>query len=545
MKEMKIKKITAVVLAIVMIISAGAFTVSAANPEETGLLPVRAIFEESGASVEWRAEDGTIHIELMGQAVILHTNQPLAYANNEAVELQDGIILWNGRSFITQTDLEILMRAVMRRPNPEENTPVAFMSKFAAGDIMGMLQTASAELQAAAEALAEIYQMILVSRGSFIDWSVEDSQEIDGYLIVDFAVNSTMGKSGYRVTVNPDGEVAGLFDLGFAFATIPVDEDAAYAAEPVVIGEDAQWAVDGLLTVPKDASEENPVPAVVLVHGSGSHNMDSSIFDNRPFYDIADYLSSNNIAVLRYNERGWTHADALIQLGAVMPSSVSEEYEDALSAIKILQDDPRIGKIYVAGHSLGGFIAPTIAELGEADGVIILAGTPRPLHHVSYDQNLQAINDAVKAGLITQDEADMLLDTVDAMLEEANNLPNLTDEEIEGMFVFGALPADYARSFYDVLPLPVISRNIIPTLILQPGRDFQVSVENDFNLFVENTKDYAHVQTVLYDGLNHLFMTARTDFNDIREYMLPGNVDETVLADIAEWILNENISGQE
>src|SRR5690606_14483155 len=57
----------------------------------------------------------------------------------------------------------------------------------------------------------------------------------------------------------------------------------------------------GTLTYPKGGG---PFPAVVLVNGSGQQNRDSEVFGHRPFKILADHLSKNGFAVLRYDDRG-------------------------------------------------------------------------------------------------------------------------------------------------------------------------------------------------------------------------------------------------
>ncbi|NJK97558.1 MAG: hypothetical protein HC905_24005 [Bacteroidales bacterium] len=43
---------------------------------------------------------------------------------------------------------------------------------------------------------------------------------------------------------------------------------------------------------------------MVLVSGSGPQNRDEELMGQKPFFRIADYLSSHGIAVLRYDDRG-------------------------------------------------------------------------------------------------------------------------------------------------------------------------------------------------------------------------------------------------
>ena len=57
----------------------------------------------------------------------------------------------------------------------------------------------------------------------------------------------------------------------------------------------------GTLTRPKGV--ENP-PAVVLISGSGPQNRDEELFNHRPFKVLADHLTRQGIAVLRFDDRG-------------------------------------------------------------------------------------------------------------------------------------------------------------------------------------------------------------------------------------------------
>ena len=45
-------------------------------------------------------------------------------------------------------------------------------------------------------------------------------------------------------------------------------------------------------------------PAVILISGSSPTNRDSESFHHKPFQVLADYLTRNGIAVLRYDDHG-------------------------------------------------------------------------------------------------------------------------------------------------------------------------------------------------------------------------------------------------
>ncbi|MFT3751336.1 MAG: CocE/NonD family hydrolase [Paludibacter sp.] len=57
----------------------------------------------------------------------------------------------------------------------------------------------------------------------------------------------------------------------------------------------------GTLTIPNQSGK---FPVVVLITGSGPQNRDEELMGHKPFLVLADYLTRNGIAVLRYDDRG-------------------------------------------------------------------------------------------------------------------------------------------------------------------------------------------------------------------------------------------------
>ncbi|MBR5260148.1 MAG: alpha/beta fold hydrolase, partial [Eggerthellaceae bacterium] len=158
--------------------------------------------------------------------------------------------------------------------------------------------------------------------------------------------------------------------------------------KPVVVGEGTKYPLKALVTLPDNIDE--PVPAVVFVHGSGSSNMDEQVGKLTPFRDLAEGLAQHGIASIRYDKRSFSHAREMMRnLGSSM--TVKEEtVEDAILASEILRQDPQIDpeKIFIVGHSRGGMLAPRIdAEGGNFRGLVIMAGTLRKLEEVLVGQN--------------------------------------------------------------------------------------------------------------------------------------------------------------
>jgi len=82
----------------------------------------------------------------------------------------------------------------------------------------------------------------------------------------------------------------------------------------------------------------------------------------------------------------------------------------------------------------------------------------------------------------------------------------------------------------------------LPMLILQGGRDYQVTME-DFRGWEEGLTGQDRVYFKFYPDLNHLFISG-TGKSTSAEYKKPGNVAQVVIKDIAEWAKANQIEFQ-
>lgn len=200
--------------------------------------------------------------------------------------------------------------------------------------------------------------------------------------------------------------------------------------EKIVIGAETKYPLNGILSIPSETS--GLFPAVVLVHGSGPSNMDEKVGNNSPFKDLAKGLSEKGIAVLRYDKRTRVYGKEMRNNPGL---SVKEEtIEDAILAADFLRKDSRIdsNKIFIAGHSLGGMLAPRIdAEGGNFAGIIIMSGSPRRLEEIIMDQNndlLNSLNKLLK--MIAKKQ-------IAALSSKFANIYNLSNEEAKSILILG------------------------------------------------------------------------------------------------------------
>ncbi|MBO4342661.1 MAG: alpha/beta hydrolase, partial [Clostridia bacterium] len=155
-------------------------------------------------------------------------------------------------------------------------------------------------------------------------------------------------------------------------------------SKKIVIGEGTEYPLNGLLTLPDDIS--SPVPAVVMVHGSGPSNMDEKVMKLTPFKDLAEGLARHGIASIRYDKRTFVYARKMKKLNVTVRE---ETIDDALLAADLLRQIPEIdgGNIFILGHSMGAMLAPRIdADGANAKGLILMAGTPYRLEEVVINQ---------------------------------------------------------------------------------------------------------------------------------------------------------------
>src|SRR5699024_10947933 len=143
-----------------------------------------------------------------------------------------------------------------------------------------------------------------------------------------------------------------------------------YHSEEVTFHNDiSDITLAGTLTYPKTGTD---FPAVILITGSGPENRNEELMGHKPFLVIADYLTRQGIAVLRYDDRGVAESG-----GTYKGSTILDFATDAAAAFQYLQtrDEIDADKIGLMGHSGGGAIAPLVAANNKQVAfVITLAG---------------------------------------------------------------------------------------------------------------------------------------------------------------------------
>jgi dienelactone hydrolase len=422
----------------------------------------------------------------------------------------------------TPSDLEALARTLTEKLAARE---YASVETHFDGDMRSGLPTAK---------LGETWDALIGQVGAFQSIDGTSTQTAQGYQIVLVTTRFQKATLNLKWVFDGKSQVAGFFIVPVQPVTSWVPpayaKPASFHEEAIMVGA-KPWQLHGTLTLPNGAG---PFPAVVLVAGSGPEDQDESIAANKPFKDIAWGLASRKIAVMRYNKRTQEYSK---ELQAHMTGfTVNEEsVDDARAAIALLAKRPEIDtrRIFVLGHSMGGTLAPRIAQGDqEVAGLVILAGTTRPLERVVVDQ-LKYI--AGLQGQITP-RAQKQIDSAEQSAKEIESPTLAADTKLD---ILGSpIPGSYFLDLRNYHPAETAAQLKIPMLILRGDHDYQVTAE-DMNGWRNALSGKPNVTWKVYPGLYHLFMassSAGTGLGTPADYQKAGHVEQAVIEDIKTWI---------
>jgi len=388
-----------------------------------------------------------------------------------------------------------------------------------------------------ADKLAALWTKQLPAQvGAFKQQGPARREQLQGYEIVLITCSFEKTLLDARVVFDKDGKIAGL---QFVPPAPPAKYEPPAYADPskftetgVTVGS-GDWALPGTLTMPKGAG---PFPGLVLVHGSGPNDRDETLGPNKPFQDLAWGLASRGVAVLRYDKRSKVHGKRIVadpELEAAMTVK-DETIDDALAAAGLLKRTKGIDgrRVFILGHSLGGYLLPRIAMAAEPlslAGFISMAGLTRPLDDTILRQMTYLYG---LAGNTLPDEDKKRLEGIKA---DVARIKALTEADLGSTTkILGAMPAYWLDvRGYDP---PALAKKVkAPMLFLQGGRDYQVQTV-DLENWKKALGSRPDVEFRLYPKLNHLFYEGEGLLVPLEYMQKHGSVAPYVIDDIAGWI---------
>ncbi|MEE2819895.1 MAG: alpha/beta fold hydrolase [Planctomycetota bacterium] len=389
----------------------------------------------------------------------------------------------------------------------------------------------------------------------------------DGELI------ASLAEAGLKFTIrNFDGQDSliaemqqGAFETTIALEKIdampemkrpqhPVEPYPYETREVVSMHPDGTHVLAGTLTVPEG---DEPFPCAILITGSGQQDRDETVFGHKPFLVIADWLTQNGIAVLRYDDRGI--GGSVMKQPEELANITSRTNADDVAVIVQAArmhpeiDDRRIGLI---GHSEGGLIAPMVAvDDQDIAFIVMLAGTGMsgidllPLQQTLILRASGASEELIERQvsvtlnvfeLVVQGASDEeLSEHIDELLliageHTGQSLDDFTDEDRAA--ILAEMTSPWLRYFLAHEPLITLSQVECPVLAVNGTLDLQVPCTENLSLIEEVMNNAMRDITIIeFEGLNHLFQPAETGSPD-EYFSIETTFDESVLHAMTDWI---------
>lgn len=382
--------------------------------------------------------------------------------------------------------------------------------------------------------LKKSWQRVTLPAGDLIQMGVLQTAEMEGHRIVSVRCQFELAAIDIQLVFNSHGHISGLSLIPSKTEYHPPEyvDISSFREVELTIGK-GKWAVPGTLTIPNGSSSTTEqFSGVVLVHGSGPNDRDETIGPNKIFRDLAWGLASKGIAVLRYDKRTFTHASEFTQ-DLVLKMTVKEEViEDALLAVNLMREMPEIdsGRVFLLGHSLGASVAPRISQQDpDLAGLIIMAGIIRPLEDTILEQFTYLYS---LAGSMTGEQK-ATLESLKVKVARVKRL-ELSDEVPSKDLPLG-ISATYFRDLHSHPTKEILKNLLMPMLILQGGRDYQVSPTKDFQVWKDELKSRNNAGFQIFPSLNHLFIEGEGKSTP-QEYGVEGHVSEEVIEVISQWL---------
>jgi len=375
--------------------------------------------------------------------------------------------------------------------------------------------------------------------------------EYNGTITGDSTIDGTWTQRGSTFTVN-------LNKLKTAFSVIRPQEPKPpfpYTSEDVTFTNDKfNIKLAGTLTIP---AGKGPFKTVIMITGSGAQNRNEELMGHKPFLVIADYLSRNGIAVLRYDDRGVGGSQ-----GKYSEATSADLATDAEAAFHFLINNPKINQkeIGFIGHSEGGLIAPIVAASNHSVGFIVSLAGPgvtgqqiivRQSEDISRLSGVkeEAIKETTETNkklysVLRKEKDNKLAETkiltiYKKILEKKKTSNEDTEKAVNQLkLTFGANTYTWFRYFIMTDPAIFWKKVKCPVLALDGEKDLQVAADENLRDIekVLRSSGNSSIKIVKLPGLNHLFQHCKTglpaEYNTIEETFSP-----EALKIIADWIL--------
>ncbi|MBQ9362105.1 MAG: alpha/beta fold hydrolase [Bacteroidaceae bacterium] len=306
-------------------------------------------------------------------------------------------------------------------------------------------------------------------------------------------------------------------------------------------------------------NSQSSLPAVVLMSGTNPQDRDCTMAGHKLFLELADYLSSRGIAVLRTDDRGVGGST-----GNYNAATTADFAADALAGVAYLKTVPGIDpkRIGLIGHSEGGAsISIAASQSSDVAFIISLAGLMTDGLSSVIQQNKDIIaaspisdEDKARYNDINQilfqtvyDHADcdtlsqLLWHTYDQWKAVDDSLfaqrhPEETNRFRYSIYMYAQTASTpWYRFFIRYNPADYLSKVNIPVLAINGDKDIMVNCDQNLGNVRRYLQHNPDVTTHIVHGINHLLLPCERGTQD--EYpTITAPTSPEVLQTVYEWI---------
>ena len=341
------------------------------------------------------------------------------------------------------------------------------------------------------------------------------------------------------------------------------EEPYAYRNEEVTF-DSAEEGVTlaGTLTMPNANSKNETYMAAVLISGSGPQDRDESLMGHKPFLVIADHLTKQGMAVLRFDDRGTGDST-----GDHDSATTADFANDVRGAVNFLRSRAEIDstKVGLIGHSEGGLIGPIVTSTDENVAFLVMLAGPgvngekiilnqapaisrasgETAEHVELlEEQLPQITTAIKEGADEERISTMVKEFAkqfEAIASEDGDDQKLSAEELATAMSggFERMQTAWFQYFLTYEPVPALEKTKCPVLSIIGEKDLQVDPKINVEPITAALMRAGNPRSRSEElpGLNHLFQECETgsldEYQTIEQTFSPG-----ALKLISDWLLS-------
>ncbi len=263
-------------------------------------------------------------------------------------------------------------------------------------------------------------------------------------------------------------------------------------------------------TITKPAGATAPLPALILIGGSGPTDRDETVAGIPVFGQLARDLVAAGFIVVRYDKRGVGQSG-----GRAESVTIADYAEDARSVLLWLEKRKDVNKnrIGLVGHSEGAAVAMLTAgrERNKVGAIALLAGPSTNGATIVLEQQKHLL-DSMPIDDGQRAEKVALQEKINAAVISGRgwqDLPEAARKVADTPWFYSFLTFDPERAMRDTRQ---------PVLIVQGELDTQVKPYHADKLaaFAKARKTQAAVEVVRLPGVNHLLVAAKT--GEVAEY---------------------------